>query len=77
MELFLPPDLQGFVDAQVTSGAYGDAAAVIRDGLQLLAERKIQVSRLETEIAAGMDSIRAGRVVSGQSVFDELKARRA
>ncbi len=76
MDVSLPPDLQQFVDAQVSSGAYGDAGAVIRDGLQLLADRKAQVLRLDADIAAGLESARAGRVVPGQSVYDELKARR-
>lgn len=60
MNVAIPQQLEEFIHEQVRSGRYGDADAVVRDGLRLLQERtRSRVERLDelkSLVQAGLDS---------------------
>jgi antitoxin ParD1/3/4 len=80
MNVSLPPELEAFVETRVNSGFYTSASEVIREGLRLLAEqdtlKQKRMALLDAEIDKGLASLQAGKSHSGQSVYDELVARR-
>jgi len=73
----LTPQLGDFVASRVSTGKYVSASEVIREGLRLLQERELyrdaEMERLRREIAIGLDQARAGELLDGEKVFDELE----
>ncbi|ESQ94621.1 type II toxin-antitoxin system ParD family antitoxin [Asticcacaulis benevestitus] len=80
MNVSLTPELEAFVETRVKSGFYTSASEVIREGLRLLAEqdtlKQKRMALLDAEIDKGLASLQAGKSHSGQSVYDDLVARR-
>ncbi len=68
-----------FVQDQLNSGRYADAADVVRDALRLMEERDQAVALhredIRQKIADGMASLRAGRHTDGSAYFERLRAR--
>ncbi len=68
LNVSITPELAGFVEDEVKSGAYGSASEVVREGLRLLArERAAEIDKLmilKREIGIGLADLAAGRVVS-------------
>jgi antitoxin ParD1/3/4 len=64
MNVSLPKALQEFVEKAVSSGQYGTASEVVRDGLRLLLERRDaheeRTAILKREVQRGIDQIDAG-----------------
>jgi antitoxin ParD1/3/4 len=77
----LTPELERFVASRVDSGKFVSASEVVREGLRLLEEREarreVELQRLRGEIRVGLDQARAGRLVDGDEVFEELERRTA
>ena len=77
MNVVLTPDIEKFFKEQIESGNYQDALAVIREGLQLLAEReriyKGKFQQLKQEVEIGIEALEGGEVFDGEAVFDELE----
>ena len=71
------PELQGFVDRLVASGAYEDASDVVREALELLKDQEDGIERRRAELYAridqGLADARAGRTVPAQEVFANLR----
>lgn len=68
LNVSITPELAGFVEDEVKSGAYVSASEVVREGLRLLArERAAETDKLmvlKREIGIGLADLAAGRVVS-------------
>ena len=60
MNVAIPQQLEEFIHEQVRSGRYGDADAVVRDGLRLLQEREQsrvgRLDELKSLVQSGIDS---------------------
>jgi antitoxin ParD1/3/4 len=78
MSLNLTAELEDLVESKVKSGNYGSAADVIREALGLLEERDqmllLQKQEISEKITEGLNSLRRGEAVDGESVFDRIDA---
>lgn len=67
-----------FIDAKISSGAYGSASEVVRAGLRALQERDAAVERwLKEDVAPTYDAMKAkgDRGISAKNVFAEVRSR--
>lgn len=80
MNVSLTPELEHFIQAKVAGGFYHSASEVVREGLRLLEEqselKKKRIEMLNFEIDKGLSSIKAGNILSGEDVYNELVKRR-
>jgi antitoxin ParD1/3/4 len=78
MNVHLSPALEEMVREKVQSGRYTSAGEVVREALRLMDERDpfqaLRRSECEWKIAQGLESLRQGKGVDGEAVFDELEA---
>ena len=81
LSVTLEAPLDGFVEEQVRSGAYPDAAAVVRDALGRLreaaAEEAAKEARFRGLIQEALDSVERGEVIRVEDLrafFDALEA---
>jgi antitoxin ParD1/3/4 len=78
MNVSLTPALEKLVQQKVESGRYRSASEVVREALRLMEEhdqiQNLHKDEIRKKIAAGMASLRAGRSVDGEAVFDRLEA---
>jgi antitoxin ParD1/3/4 len=83
MNVSLTPELEKFVQNEVTSGLYQTASEVIRAGLRRLKEdqevrsRKTPATReeLEAHLLRSIDQLDRGEGVDGEEVFRRLAKR--
>lgn len=75
----LPAELQAFLKSRVSSGRYGSASEVVREGLRMLQERERQpVSSIEEfrrRIDIGIQQANRGEVVDGEEFVNQLLSR--
>jgi antitoxin ParD1/3/4 len=69
--------LESFVQAQLVSGRYDNASAVLRDALRLMEERERKLASLDAAIERGIADSEAGQVHDLDEVCDELIAELA
>lgn len=78
MNVHLTPELERFVQSKVQAGRYNSASEVVREALRLLEERDalkaLRKEEIQKKIAQGLKSLRSGRRVDGEAVFDRLDA---
>lgn len=78
MNVSLTPELGELVHQKVQTGRYTSASEVVREALRLMEERdRLDAWRkdeIRAQIAAGLASLRAGKGVDGEAVFDRLEA---
>jgi antitoxin ParD1/3/4 len=76
MIIELPPELEDLVQNKVASGCYQSASDVLKDALRLLEEQDsytaLHRDRIREQIAKGYDSLRAGKGVDGEAVFERI-----
>jgi antitoxin ParD1/3/4 len=71
MNIALTPELEQFVQAQITDGTYGSANEVIQDSLRLLqAQLTPPAIPLQAELQKGIDDLAQGRYTSYTSAQD-------
>jgi antitoxin ParD1/3/4 len=80
MNVSLTPELEKFVAKEVDSGLYQTASEVVRAGLRRLKEAqetRLPATRdeLEAQLVQAVGSLDAGRGVSGETVFRQLRKR--
>ena len=79
MNVPLPPELEKLVKEKVKTGFYDTAAEVIREGLRLLEDRdrfyRLRLMALRREVKKGLDQLDRGESISGEQVFQELRAK--
>ena len=71
----LGPYWDDFIKAQVAEGRYGSASEVVREALRRMEEEHKKFLALQAQLQVGLDDIAAGRVVSADEVFAELRTR--
>jgi len=71
MNVTLTPELEDLVDLKVRTGGYASPREVVEDALRLLEERDrllaLRKDDIRQMIDAGMNSLRAGKGVDGDS----------
>jgi antitoxin ParD1/3/4 len=79
MNVSLTPELERFVQRQLSTGMYTSASEIIREGLRLLAEqeklRSARIQEIRDKISVGLTQAKAGKLVPGQDVYSRLEAR--
>jgi antitoxin ParD1/3/4 len=77
MNVNLTPTLEKLVQDKVKGGRYNSASEVVREALRLLEEkdqvRQLQLRELRKKIDAGVDSLRRGQSVDGETFFKALE----
>jgi antitoxin ParD1/3/4 len=79
MNIALTPELEQFIQAQITDGTYATANEVIQDSLRLLQAQIAPASpqvQIKAELQKGIHDIEAGRYVtytSGQDIATHIK----
>ena len=79
LDIELPPDLAEAVRARVASGDYASASEMVREGLELLADRERAIDpAIGAELASGFDSWKAAPadVRSIADVREQFRERR-
>ncbi|MCF2948522.1 type II toxin-antitoxin system ParD family antitoxin [Paraglaciecola aquimarina] len=69
---------EGFIKNEVSSGRYGSASEVVRDGLRALEERKTKLYALRAHLAEGADQSKQGEFASNSvdQMLSEFKTNR-
>ncbi len=80
MDIELTPALERLIDAKVASGQYETAGEVVREALQLLAERDGAREQLRADVQAGFDQLARGEghaydKTSGRPLAERIKLR--
>jgi antitoxin ParD1/3/4 len=83
MNVSLTPELEKFVEKEVTSGLYQTASEVVRAGLRRLKEDQNArlpqapktLEELETQLLQSIDRLDRGEGVDGEGVFRRLRKR--
>ncbi|MEM9273679.1 MAG: type II toxin-antitoxin system ParD family antitoxin [Cyanobacteria bacterium P01_F01_bin.143] len=75
----LTPEVEDLINKQVKTGKYQDDLAVIKEGLQLLAERERmyqgRFEELKQEVLIGVEELKQGETLDGRQVIERLKAK--
>ncbi|MBC7772123.1 MAG: type II toxin-antitoxin system ParD family antitoxin [Pyrinomonadaceae bacterium] len=75
----LPAELQAFLDSRVSSGRYGSASEVVREGLRMLQERERKrvssIDELRREIDLGLEQANRGQVIDGEQFLKGLESK--
>lgn len=76
MNVSLTPELETLIHRKVSAGRYTSASEVVREALRLMDERdqvqELYKASMREKIAAGMDSLRAGRGSDGEAFMARL-----
>ncbi len=76
MNIPFTPELEQFIESQITSGKYTSTEEVIIAAIKLLKEERIYKGRyekLKQEIMVGVEASERGEVVDAELVFAELE----
>lgn len=79
MSASLPPDLEQFVEHQVSIGKYRSKEDVLSEGVRLLKERESRLDELRKQAQIGLDQLERGEVIdlgdkSVGDFLDEIEA---
>lgn len=78
MSLQFTPEVEELIQDKLKSGRYGSESDIVREALGLLEERdEMLLSRkdeIRKQIAEGVASLRAGKGIEGEAVFDRIEA---
>jgi antitoxin ParD1/3/4 len=74
MNVSLTPHFEKLVQEMITSGRYGNASEVVREGLRLLEEREAHLAKLRNLIDEGVNS---GEPVEWEGAEAIIKKARA
>ncbi len=78
MNIHLTPELERLVQSKVQAGHYNSASEMVREALRLMEERDqivtLRKQEIRRKIALGLKSLRKGKGVDGEAVFDRIEA---
>jgi len=81
MNVSLTSELEQLAPQKAPTGEYGSASDVVREALRLMEERErfeaLRKDEIGAQIDAGLASLRAGRIVDGEAVFERLEREMA
>jgi antitoxin ParD1/3/4 len=79
MNISLTPELEKFVQEQVSGGMYYSASEVVRQGLRMLKEQEslksMRLEELKKEIDIGITQADQERFVDGETTFNNIKEK--
>jgi antitoxin ParD1/3/4 len=75
MTITIRQDQQAFIQACLVSGRYTSVDDLLHEAIELLMQQAEGFDKLRQAIDLGTQDIRAGRVVDGEAVFEEIQAR--
>ena len=75
MNVSLTPELEKFVEEKVASGRYTSASEVIRESLRTYEAEERWREYARKKIAEGMEDVKAGRLVDGETAMKQIRAR--
>ncbi|MDP3256928.1 MAG: type II toxin-antitoxin system ParD family antitoxin [Bosea sp. (in: a-proteobacteria)] len=67
--------LEHLLETLVASGRYNSKSEILREGVRLVEEREKRLQALDLMLDAGLADAQAGRMLAGDDVFAELRAR--
>ncbi|WP_376988037.1 type II toxin-antitoxin system ParD family antitoxin [Bosea sp. R86505] len=67
--------LEQLLETLVASGRYNSKSEILREGVRLVEEREKRLQALDLMLDAGLADAQAGRMLAGDDVFAELRAR--
>jgi antitoxin ParD1/3/4 len=77
MTIELSYELEQLVRSKVAAGRYDSAADVLKDASRLLEEQDrytaLHTQEIRDKIARGYESLRAGKGLDGEAVFEEIE----
>jgi antitoxin ParD1/3/4 len=79
MPITLPPELEQFVQNQVSTGKYASVNEVFLAGIKLLEERERlyqgRFEELRREVMVGISEAEQGQLLNGEAVISELQEK--
>ncbi|AFY32244.1 type II toxin-antitoxin system ParD family antitoxin [Calothrix sp. PCC 7507] len=79
MSISLTPELEQFIQSQISSGKYASTEEVILAGIKLLEERERiyqgRFEELKREIALGVEQLERGERLDGRAVIEKLRQK--
>ncbi len=79
MNISLTPEIEQFIQGQISSGQYASADDVILEGIRLLQQRERiyqgQFEELKKEIAIGIEAADRGELIDAEIVFQQLQQK--
>ncbi|WP_392531166.1 type II toxin-antitoxin system ParD family antitoxin [Nostoc sp. C117] len=75
MYIQIKPELEQFIQAQLTSGRFSNADNVINEAFKLLQAREQRLEELRQKISVVTEQISKGQVTDGEVVFARLQEK--
>ena len=78
MNIPFTPELEQFIESQITSGKYTSTEEVIIAAIKLLKEERIYKGRyekLKQEIMVGVEQLERGERLDGKEVIEQLRQK--
>lgn len=77
MQLAFPPEVQAFVQRQLSSGKYGSLMDLLLAAVKLLQQQEDiyqgRLFELQQEALVGLEASQQGRVVDGPAAMEEIR----
>ena len=77
VDINLTPELERLVQKKVEMGRYSSVSEVVREALRLMEEREqfltMRKDEIRKKIAQGIKSLKTGKGVDGERVFDRIE----
>lgn len=78
MTIDVDKDTQRRIEQELQAGHYTSAAEVVRDAIRVMEEQNqmllLRKEEIGKQIAEGLESLRLGKGVDGDAVFDRIEA---
>ena len=72
MNVSLTPELKRWVEEQVQSDDYQTGSEVVREAVRLMKRRAELVADIREKLAEAEEDIKAGRVIPGDQIVEEV-----
>jgi len=75
MHIEIKPELEQFIQMQLTHGRFSSVDDMLDEAFKLLQERERRIEELRQKIAEGTEEISQGKVTDGELVFARLREK--